>query len=110
MEIRAGCASVCACETLIVSDVAVCDTLSFCTASALPASASAPAAVTPRTASLASVFIPLPFLLRNGKAPPLDARFPQRLSLIACPHEVPEELPVGSAVAGELDLVDRVVV
>src|SRR6478672_6191609 len=114
MEILAGCASLCACDTLIVSDVVVCLTLSFWVASAFPANASTAVPASASTASLRIVFIPLPFLLRNQKALPLDARFPQELSLILCSipraHQLPEELPVISAVAGQLDTINRVVV
>ena len=66
MVIRAGCWSDAACEILIVSAVEVCVTLSFCVASAFPANASAAVPASASTASLTSVFMPLPFLLRKS--------------------------------------------
>src|SRR5712692_2544725 len=101
MEILAGCASVSACDTLIVSDVVLCLTLSFWVASAFPASARAAVPARANTASLRIVFIPLPFLLRKSeKALPLDAQFPEQLSLIANPVRSPASRRTASDPAG----------
>src|SRR6476660_8787780 len=77
----AGWASDCACDTLIVSDVVVCFTLSFWVASAFPASPSAEVPASASTASLMIVFIPLPFLLRNEKSPSIRRGFPDEVDL-----------------------------
>src|SRR6476620_12328103 len=106
----AGCASDCACDTLIVSEVVVCFTLSFWAASAFPASPSAEVPASASTASLMIVFIPLPSYFEMRKAPPLDAGFPMKLTLIPGAHEVSEELPVVALVPRQLYLVHRVVV
>src|SRR6266550_9063558 len=110
MEMLAGCASDCACDTLIVSDVVLCLMLSFWVASAFPASARAVVPTSASTASLRIVFIPLPFLLSRSKALSLDAPFPQELCLIPRTHELAEELPLTSLVTRQLDLIDGVVV
>src|SRR2546427_301867 len=110
MEMLAGCASDCACDTLIVSDVVLCLMLSFWVASAFPASARAVVPTSASTASLRIVFIPLPFLLSRSKAFSLDARFPQVLSLIPGSHELPEEPPMTLLVTRQLDSIDGVVI
>src|SRR6266545_794154 len=110
MEILAGCASVCACDALIVSDVVVCLTLSFWVASAFPANASTAVPARASTASLRIVFIPLPSYFEIRKSLPLDAGCPEELSLIPGVDQLSEELPMITAVAGQLDPIDRVVV
>src|SRR6266516_2832640 len=110
MEILAGCASDCACDTLIVSDVVLCLTLNFWVASAFPASASAVVPTSASTASLRIVFIPLPSLLRSQKSSSIRRAVPQKFSLIACAYKLAEELPLTPLVTRQLYSIDRVVV
>src|SRR5512133_3354434 len=101
MEILAGCASDCACDTLIVSDVVLCLTLNFWVARAFPANASVAMPAQASTASLRIVSIPLPSYFESEKKPLLlDARFPEELTLITRVHQLSEELPMIPAVAG----------